>query len=367
MIEVGRNAVDLREQLEKEPYRFDFFQAVRLLRWLAETVDQTDVQYQRKPLGEDYSPREEIVRFHALPSHSFPQGSISDFHWPTARDSLPAEMVVGFMGLTGPNGVLPRHYTQLVIDRTRDKDNALRDYLDLFNHRIISHFYRAWAKYRLPIAIEQSRLNKQREGDDLFTRCLFCLVGLGTPGLRDRLQLNDASFLYFSGHFAHYPRNAISLEAVVADYFQLPVQVRQCHGQWLYLSPEDQSNIGPQQLLETHNNQLGTNVVVGRRVWGVEQSFRLRLGPLGYRQFEQFTPAGRALLRLAQLVRMYVGLEFDFDVQLVLRRDEVPLCRLACGEDASARLGWNTWIRNRDFVDDVDDAVFVVEGNPDIV
>lgn len=362
-----QDSADLRKRLEQEPYQFDFFQAVRLLRWLAETDDQTDVQHQRKPVGEDYSPQEEIVRFRALPSLSFPQGSISRFKWPATRDASPAEMIVGFMGLTGPNGVLPRHYTQLVMDRVRDKDYALRDYLDLFNHRVISHFYRAWTKYRLPLAIEQSSLDKERRGDDLFTRCLLCFIGLGTPGLRDRLQLNEASFLYYSGHFAHYPRNAISLEAIVADYFQLSVQVQQCRGQWLYLSAEDQSNVGQQQLLETRNNQLGINVVVGRRVWGVENNFRLRLGPLSYRQFAQFMPAGSALIKLAQLVRMYVGLEFDFDVQLILRRDEVPPCQLASGEGASARLGWNTWIRNRDFCRDVDDAVFVAEGNPDIV
>jgi type VI secretion system protein ImpH len=241
----------------------------------------------------------------------------------------------------------------------------MRDFFDLFNHRTISHFYRAWEKYRLPIAFEQTQLDQHgRAGDDKFTKCLYAYVGLGTPGLRNRLDLPDAAFLFFAGQFAHRPRNAVSLESMIGDFFEVATQVVQFVGQWLYLESADQSSLRARSPRSTHNNVLGQNVVVGRRVWGIENRFRVRLGPMPYRQFFQYLPTNAQLQRLAQFVRTYAGPEYDFDVQLVLRRDEVPMCQLGGDSFSTARLGWNTWLHNQPFANHADDATFVVEGSP---
>lgn len=365
MAVINRPTIDLRQRLEQEPYRFEFFQAVRILRWLAHTLPETDFHHAREAIGYDAAPAREIVRFRSHLSHSFPQGSVSGFRWRDAKPETPPELITAFLGLTGPNGVLPRHYTQLLIDRVRDRDIALRDFLDLFNHRTISHFYRAWAKYRMPIAFEQSKLDHdERDREDQFTTCLYAYVGLGTAGLRNRLALPDATFLYFAGHFAHRPRNAISLEAMISDLFRVTTSVLQFVGQWLYLDVADQSALDVGSTHSRPNNVLGKNVVVGRRVWGVENRFRIRLGPLRYEQFLQHMPTGRQLCRLAQFVRMYAGPEFDFDVQLVLHKEDVPMCQLDISAPAAARLGWNTWLHNQPFVNHAEDATFAVEGSP---
>ena len=105
------------------------------------------------------------------------------------------------MGLTGPSGVLPEHYTRLLIERLRAKDYTLRDFLDLFNHRVISLFYRAWEKYRFQFVYEQVKLGAVGdETEDFFTKCLYCLVGMGTGGLRGRQKIDDETFLYYGGH-----------------------------------------------------------------------------------------------------------------------------------------------------------------------
>jgi type VI secretion system protein ImpH len=254
-----------------------------------------------------------------------------------------------------------------VIERTREKDYALRDFLDLFNHRIISLFYRAWEKYRFAIAYERSALGKDEDHEDLFTRCLYCLLGLGTGGLRGRVEFDDEAFLFYAGHFAHRPRSAVSLQLMLADYFELPVALKQFQGRWLYLAEDDQSSLPCPQWPEGLNTRLGTEVVVGQRVWDVESKFRVRLGPLSYQEFCRFAPSGTGLGTLCQMIRSYVGPQFDFDVQPVLRAAEVPWCRL--GGDASdpARLGWNTWIRSNPFDHDVSDAVFSLEGLPSTV
>lgn len=356
---------DLRDRLRKEPYRFDFFQAIRVLRWLAETVPKSDPFAGRIAIGFDSAPSNEIVRCRSHLSHSFPQGSISEFKWPDEGDG-PPEIITSFLGLTGPNGVLPRHYTQLLIDRVRDKDTTMRDFFDLFNHRVISHFYRAWEKYRLPVVYEQAfhARHDQRQRDDKITASLFSFIGLGSPSLRRRLELPDATFLYFAGHFAHKPRNAVSLAGMITDFFQVKTEVEQFVGQWLYLEADDRSSLDSGGLLANHNNQLGSNVVVGQRVWGIENRFRIRLGPMKLSQFQQYVPTGEQLTRLAQFVRLYAGAEFDFDVQLVLHKDEVPMCELGGDSPDPARLGWNTWLHGHPLSNHVDDATFSVEGCP---
>lgn len=366
----GRDGAPVSDRLYHEAYRFDFFQAVRLLQAIG-YEGAGEPGGRRYAVGYDHAPPQEAVRFRATPSHTFPAGPLRQIHRPPADpgqdpNPSPPEMLANFMGLTGPSGVLPAHYTSMVIERVREKDFSLRDFLDLFNHRVISLFYRAWEKYRFAIAYERLRLSAAEGGEDLFTQCLYSLVGLGTSGLRGRLDVDDEAFLYYAGHFAHRPRSPVALEEMLADYFGLPVELKQFQGQWLYLSREDQSCLPCPEAPRGRNAQLGASAVIGERVWDVEGKFRVRLGPLSYGDFCRFVPCGETLRPLCQLVRSYVGPQFDFDVQPVLRAAEVPWCRLGGDGADAARLGWNTWIRCRDFRHDVADAVFSQEGWPTV-
>ena len=361
----GRNDIGLTERMLKEGFRFDFFQAVRLLERFGEEERDSDGRPLRFAVGEDFAPRQEVVRFRAHQSHTFPPSEIAAIR-PPAGDSTkapsPPEMIVSAIGLTGPGGVLPHHYTSLMIARIRNKDFALRDFFDLFNHRTISLFYRAWEKYRFPFCYERTMRSGKRGGEDLFTHLLYCLVGMGTGGLRNRMEFDDEAFLYYAGHFAHQPRSAVSLERIVGDYFELPARVKQFQGQWLYLEPLDLSVMPDGACPDGQNNRMGTNLVIGARVWDVASKFRIRLGPMSYADFRRFIPSGDGLKPLGQLVRQYVGPQFDFDVQPVLRGPEVPRCRLGGDSEDPARLGWNTWVRSGPFDRDVDDAVFSLEG-----
>jgi type VI secretion system protein ImpH len=228
---------------------------------------------------------------------------------------------------------------------------------------LISLFYRAWEKYRLPIGYEWSQLD-ERDGElEPITRGLYCLVGMGTHGLRGRLKVSDEAFLHYSGHFAHFPRSALALECVLQDHFQIPIRVLQVQGQWLVLEPEDHSRMPSALLPKGRNNHLGVDLIIGARVWDVQSKFRLRLGPLSWRQFCAMMPSGAGLLRLCQMARTYVGPELDFDVQPVPRSEEVPPCRLSREEEGGFHLGWNMWLQSRPLCTQVDDAVFVCNGN----
>jgi type VI secretion system protein ImpH len=348
--------------LAARPYEYDFFQAVRLLMRVAQNSASGATPL--RPVGHDYAPASEIVRFRSLPSHSFPPSDVAAFAPPPSDAPLeqppPAEMTVAFLGLTGPAGVLPHHYTQTVLDRLRLKDRTLLNFFDLFNHRIISLFYRAWEKHRVPPLLERSRA-EQRE--DAFTRSLFSIVGLGTPGLRRRLEPPDELFLYYSGLFSHHPRNPLALERMLGEVLGLPTAVLQFQGQWLRLEPSEQTAMPTARQPDGLNCHLGATTIAGERVWTVESKFRVRLGPLSYEAFQQLMPGSRLLTRLGQIVRTYAGPELDFDAQLILRREEVPFCQLA-PSGLGARLGWNTWACSATRSEDADEPVFVSDGWP---
>jgi type VI secretion system protein ImpH len=360
----------VEQHLYDEPFGFDFFQAVRLLTRLAP---------ERALVGRGGPPAREVVRFRALPSLDFPASAIYQLRPPAGEQTVPA-MTVTFLGLHGPSGVLPRHYTELIhrLERERkgEERRALRDWLDLFNHRFISLFYRAWEKYRFWVAYE--RREQGRTDPDSFTQALFSLVGLGTPGLRSRLRVvaveagverertlaavDDRSLIYYAGLLSSAHRTAGGLASLLEDYFEVPVRVQQFVGQWLELEPGSQSRLGALD----GNCQVGVNLVAGERVWDVQGKIRIRLGPLSYRRFNDFLPdrsplpEHKGFFLLVHLARLYAGPELDFDVQPVLRADSVPECQLS-EEPPGPRLGWNTWLVSQQPAHDAGDALFASE------
>lgn len=331
----------LEQLLFEEAYRFDFFQAVRLLERLFP---------ERRPVGREVNPAPEVVRFRSHAALSFPPSAIHGIS-PAKDGEGPVQMTVAFMGVFGLLGVLPRHYTELLIERERHKDYALRDFLDLFNHRLISLFYRAWEKYRFPVAYERGVLGG--EGPDRFSQYLFDFIGLGTQGLRGRLAVEDEAFLFYAGLLAQHPHSGSALVGLLSDYFMVPVEVVQCVGQWLALSATNRSRLG----WRAGNSTLGVNTIAGSHVWDQQAKFRLRLGPLTYAQFCRFLPSGESFRPLVALTRWYAGQEFDFDLQLILRAPEVPPCRLGDAGPRGPRLGWSTWLKAAEFTHDADDAV----------
>jgi type VI secretion system protein ImpH len=354
----------LAERLLTEPYSFDWFQAVRVLeRWARQVAPARP----SAPVGTDVTPDQEHVFFRALASQAFPAAPLNQVRdspgGPSAGgrerpSGKPIEAIVTFFGLTGPEGVLPAHYTSLLMRRIRAKDFALRDFLDMFNHRALSHFFRAWEKYQLPASFERAALDGET---DPVTQLIFCLAGYGTGGLRGRLTVPDAAFLFYAGHFAHFPRSATALEGLLTDYFGLPVRLEQVVGQWLSLAEGDGSRMPDDDYPDGRNNELGLSVLIGERVWDVQSRFAVRLGPLRYEQFRTFMPDGDGLRELVELLRAYVGPEFDFEVIPLLLPTDAPPCILASEGDTAARLGWNAWVHDGDYVSVISDASFSAE------
>jgi type VI secretion system protein ImpH len=365
-----RAARGLEDSLFAEGHAYQFFQAVRLLERLNPAG---------RPVGHSGPPPDEVVRFLVHASTVFPPSPIWSIERPTPLLPVPV-MTVAFLGLTGPSAILPLHYTELLLRVERASNgpekHAWRDWLDLFHHRLLSLFYRAWEKYRFVLPFERGEYSMAEP--DSFTRSLFSLLGMGTPFLRQNFWVSgspegagppgervptgveDLALLRYGGLLSQRSRGAAGLEALLQDYFAVSVRVQQFQGQWLRIRLADRSYLGDGPL----NNALGIDAVAGGRVWNLQSKFRVRLGPLSYCQFVRLLPDRtpgpdrRAFFLLAQLVRFYVGPELDFDIQLVLRARDIPECRLSEGEAPGPRLGWNTWLVSQALDNDAGDAVF---------
>ena len=314
----------VHDLLFAEPYSFDFFQAVRLLGWL---------QPDKSPVGRHSHPNNEVARFGANPILHFPASAIHEL---TQKPDESPHMTVNFIGLIGPLGALPNYVTELIAARVRAKDRTMLEFIDIFNHRLTSFFYQAWEKNHFTVAYERDR-------SDPLTSFLYSMVGFGTKGIRDRQPVEDEAFIFYSGLFGLIPKSALALESVLGDYFGIPVELEPFVGVWRSLAPPDQCEFGGEV---PESTVLGFGAVVGDEIWDQGSRLRLKLGPLSAQRYNDFLPTGKAWPALRAIVRSFCGYDLEFEVQLILRREEVPAFELRPPDENALCLGWHTWLKS---------------------
>jgi len=330
------NAV--RSLLEKVPFEFKFFQLIRLLERL---------NPERMQVGGFVSPQREIARFSVYQNLAFPASQVQGIEFDENRCPT---VIVNFFGLTGPMGVLPHYYTELIRDRMRVRDKTMASFFDMFNHRMVSLFYLAWEKYRFAIAYERGER-------DRFSHILMDIIGIGTNGLHARQKVADDSLLFYAGILAMHTRPAAGLRQLLWDYFNVEVEIEQMVGAWY---PLDLANQCKFDRASSISEQMGVGAIVGDEIWDQQSGALVRLGPLTLRQYLDFLPTGSAYAPLQALLRFYSGWEIDFQIQLVLKREEAPPCELGALGDASPLLGWVSWSKNQEMNRDPDDTVLRV-------
>ncbi|CAI8797599.1 type VI secretion system baseplate subunit TssG [Methylocaldum szegediense] len=331
MADTDRTAThDLIEHLTREPYRFDFFEALRVI----------ECHHRDKPrLGKSVKASDDPVRLAQQPGLDFAPSTVAGFEY--GADGLPPRLSVRFLGLFGPNGPLPLHLTEYARERVRHHgDRTFSRFADVFHHRMLCLFYRAWAD-------AQPTVCHDRPESDRFAAYLGSLFGIGVPSVRNRDAMPDSAKLYFTGHLSVQTKHPEGLQALIGDFFRIPVTIREFVGEWMEVALHEQSRLG----ISPHSASLGMSVVVGARVWGCQHKFRIVLGPMGLEQYRAMLPGGKSLVELIAIVRNYVGDELVWDLNLVLRNQEVPSLQL----DGSAQLGWTSWLGTRQGEKDADD------------
>ncbi len=295
----------VKQTLFEQGYRFNFFKAVHLLETLAGG----------KMLGCGLSCQDDPVRFRVLPGFSFPASDITAINNATAKGR--PEVVVNFMGLVGPKGVLPDWYNAHALERANHKDHAFTDFLDIFHHRLISLFYRAWKKYRLAE-------NFRADGDDRLSRCLADLVGLDT-GLRNSdpffFQSTRRRLIFFAGLVARGVPTAAAIEAVVSHAVGATARVEQFVPRMLQVHEHDRTCLGKK------NSTLLGDALCGGRIRDTSSFFIVRLGPLSWDKYLAFQPKSRNLALVQRLIAWLAGLEYEFEIHLILKGSQIPgLC-----------------------------------------
>jgi type VI secretion system protein ImpH len=349
----------LAQTVATEPTSFAAFQLVRMLERMYPD---------RATVGRWTDPDHEVVRFTVPPAFAFPPAEVHGLTLPDVQPGAgeqpdgPAHMAVTFFGLTGPQGVLPLTYTQHAADRVRVRDTAFRDFLDLFHHRLLSFFYRAWMRPKAAPAHEAGRTEWLLEH-------LLDVAGLGTLKLRGRSAVRDEALGYYAGLFASKSRPADGLACLIGDYFDVPVAVEEFVGEWRRVDDGGQCELGTDAM----PSRLG-DVLIGDAAWDPQARVRLRLGPLTRAQFDAFLPGGRAHAELQALAHLYADDDTGVDAQLVLARAAVAPCVLGSplgsplgiplgappDAEGRARLGRGTWLASRPMTRDPDETTFAL-------
>jgi type VI secretion system protein ImpH len=325
-------ADSLTEALRERPFEFDFFQAVRRLECANPGLPR---------IGHSQRSQDEPVRFSQNVSLAFAPASIHAYY--EADDEHPARMMVNFFGLLGTNGPMPLHVTEYIHDRENNyKDQTLARFLDIFNHRMISKFYRAWA-------CNQQTVSHDRKHEDRFAFYIGSLFGIGPDSFRNRDALPDIAKIHYSGRLSCQTRNAEGLQQILRDYTGIRAEIKQFVGQWINLPQEYHCRFGGSR----ENAIVGSTLVVGSRIFDCQQKFGIRLGPMSFSDYQRMLPGGDSIGRLKAWVRNYTGDEFSWELNLVLQRAEIP--RVCLGK--TGQLGWSTWLGSREFKKDADDLV----------
>jgi type VI secretion system protein ImpH len=304
------------EQLQARPYGFSLFAALRVL----------ERHFSEQPrLGESRKAVDDAVRLGQTPHLSF---AASDLAAVVADDEGRIGLEQYGFVLFGPNGALPLHFTELAFERRRQKDDGtIVDFLNTFQHRLISLFFRAWAD-------SDPAVNFDRPGSDRFRTYVGAFLGLAPDSARDADDLPDLAKLSRVGRLAPHARSADGLEALLADYFDTPVEVRPFSGAWLDIPPDLHCHLGEQQ--------LGLSTTLGASTWQCQHKFEIVLGPLPRCGFNNFLPGAAGLAELHALVRLYTNDEWAWQLRLLLRDVEMPGLRL--GSAGASPLGWTSWL-----------------------
>lgn len=346
------------QRLLDEPYRFRFFQTVRMLElWLKQNGTQ----------GDDLVA--EYLRFRNSTSLGFPPSEVESLAPdPKTLDRTDGvllealqskalkhiDLTPTFFGFLGGSGTLPSHYSERIAAHLLyEKDESPRAFLDAFSNRAVAMFYAAWRKYRLEFRYEAT-------GKDEFLPILLSLAGVGHSSLHERLNdagagVQDQSLGYYAAAMRNRPISAAYIQQIVEEYFAAPVGVEQFIGCWYAVPPDQQTRLGGE------NAVLGSAAMVGERVWQRDLRLRLTVGPLDRKRFEGFLPGGQAARALEKMLQMFTGYALEYEIQVLLRAEDVQGASLGSGCEGG-RLGWDAFLTTQAETQDRADVRYTFHG-----
>ncbi|CBA26762.1 type VI secretion system baseplate subunit TssG [Cronobacter turicensis] len=324
------------QQMMAAPWRYDLFQMLRRL----------DAQGgERYRLGRAPLPRFEPLRIGQQPSMAFAPSTLAAVK---PRDNTPLHDVsILSFGLFGPNGPLPMHLTEYARERLyHHQDDSLSAFADLFHHRLTLLFYRAWAD-------AQPTASLDRADGPRIEKYLAALIGMGQPGQMEKGSLSHHARYSLVGHLTRNGRDAEGLEKILRHYFRVPVTIVQNIPQWMPLTEREKARLGAGRRIP----RLGNAAFLGVAVRDVQHKFRIELGPLDEETYQRFLPGEPWVEELRDWVRQYMGIEYEWEVRVILRADAVK----GVTPGGTGRLGYSAWLGKQPTPQPRGDLVFRAE------
>ena len=304
------------KRLFSHPYEFNFLQAVRLFQKLV--PDSTEV-------GTTLTPKEDPILFSSRYTYSLPS---SDIYRILVVDEKPL-MEVNFWGVAGPHGSLPAPLSEKVEERNREGDFALKEFLDIFNHRLLSVYYRVAQKYSFVLSPKTSTQTPAGQ--------MMCAITGVDPERDGYASISTSALMQYAGIMWQRPRSAAGLEQILSDYFKVPVNIEQFVGSWVDINRRQRSFMGDKR---GRNNKLGRSTFLGKRFWQSGNHFVVHVGPLTTEQFHAFVPTGRGYAEMCDMIRFYAPLELTFQLKMSLKEGETLVGLSFDNEAKENRLGW---------------------------
>lgn len=322
-----RENPSLKEAVSKQAHEFDFDQAVQVV----EKLDPESVA-----LGEGVDPNKEAVRIKSRVSFAVPSSELDSLE--TAPDQKPV-LWINFLSIAGIQGPLPTPYTETVVQRTRIKDTAFRDFLDIFNHRFAS----LWHKFRKKTI--PGVLQKAPEESPI-GQTVLQLSGITSPSFLKGTNINPNVLLTYRDLLWKSSHSSAGLVRIIRSFFKVPAELEQFQGRWSKARPSDFSRIGCKN---GQFNVLGSNLIIGKMSWEQAASATIVIGPLNWERYCSFLPVhslnkkphASHTTSLESLSYFYSGLDVQLFARFILNRFDIQPSRLNGG----FALGFNTWLK----------------------
>lgn len=321
----------MREKLAAGAGRYNFYQLVELL--------------SQGKAGQipTFASRVEEERIHFLSSASiaFPARDVISLE---QTDRSQWQLTTSFMGLHGSQSPLPGYYLDNLAWEEAQQDNHLTDFLNLFNHRLLTLLHRVWRKYRYYICFEN-------EGQDAFSQRMFSLVGLGSSDVRDQLQINHTKMLAYAGLLASPGRSPDVICGLIAHCFELDdVTLHGWQLRYVAIPPQQQNRLGGMQRFSgkrtVRKSLLGENFSIGARVPDRSGKFLLHINGLTRQRFLDFLPNGDSYLPLVMFMSFILRDQFAWDLRLGIAPEQVG--GMTLGREQSSLLGWTCFLGRPD-------------------
>lgn len=277
-------------------------------------------------VGYSSSPKQDFARFGQQPLLHFFPAAFYDVK--LSKEIGEYKITNSYFGMLGINGPLPTHLTEHAIERSyKSKDHTFSHFLDLFNHRFISLFYRAWAD-------AEPSVSHDRPKDDKFISRLCSISGNSVISNEDNSPKQINQFL--SGLLSHKNKSAKVLIQALSQYLKMNVDIEEFVGKWLTISHDEQLALGHM------NSKLGQSTL-GSRIFQRMYNFDILIGPIPFSTYNQILTDKLKINEIIRLTRQIVGNEYDFSIKICLDSYQTKPSRLG-----SSMLGRTSWCQSED-------------------